>query len=218
MTHVWKGASVTRLLPTEESVDLLAMVEEFASAELAPRAAADEAAAAFPRDALRSLGDLGILGLPFASFYGGGEQPYEVTLQALEEIARAWMSIGVSVSVHYLSCFPLAVYGTDDQRDRWLADMVGGALLGAYCLSEPHSGSDAAALTTRAVRSGDEYVVNGTKAWITHGGRADFYSIMVRTSDDGARGISCLLVDGATAGLSAAAPERKLGANASPTA
>jgi alkylation response protein AidB-like acyl-CoA dehydrogenase len=218
MTHVWTGSSVTRLMPTEESLDLMALVEEFAAAELAPRAAGDEAAARFPRDALQALGELGILGLPFDSAYGGGDQPSEVTLQALEELARSWMTIGVSVSVHWLSCFPLAVYGTDAQRDRWLADLVGGSLLGAYCLSESHSGSDAAALATRAARDGDHFVVNGTKAWITHGGRADFYSVMVRTSDDGARGISCLLVDGATPGLSAAAPERKMGANASPTA
>ena len=204
MGHAWKGASVTRLMPTEESVDLMALVEDFAARELAPRAAQAEADAEFPREALRALGELGVLGLPFDAAYGGGEQPYEVTLQALEELARAWMSIGVSVSVHYLACFPLAAFGTDEQRERWLADMVGGSLLGAYCLSEPHSGSDAAALTTRAVLDGDGYVVNGTKAWITHGGRADFYSMMVRTSDDGARGITCLLVDGATPGLTAA--------------
>ncbi len=106
----------------------------------------------------------------------------------------------------------------DEQRRRWLPDMIGGELLGGYCLSEPHSGSDAAALITRAVREGDDYVVNGTKAWITHGGVADFYSAMVRTSDDGPKGITCLLVPGDAAGLSAAAPERKMGANASPTA
>ncbi len=218
MAHVWKGASVTRLLPTEESVALLSMVEDFAARELAPRAAQDEADAVFPRDLLRGLGELGVLGLPFEGAYGGGEQPYEVTLQALEELARAWLSIGVSVSVHYLSCFPLAAYGTPEQRDRWLAEMIGGQLLGAYCLSEPHSGSDAAALTTRAVLDGDAYVVNGTKAWITHGGRADFYSVMVRTSDDGARGITCLLVDATAEGLSSAPPERKMGTNSSPTA
>ena len=90
--------------------------------------------------------------------------------------------------MHTLACFPLAAFGTDEQRDRWLPDMVGGELLGAYCLSEPESGSDAAAMTTRAVRDGDDYVVNGTKAWITHGGEADFYALMCRTSDDGARG------------------------------
>ncbi len=218
MAYVWKGASVTRLLPTEESVELLSLVEDFAAAELAPRVSADEAAAIFPRDLLHGLGEIGVLGLPFDSAYGGADQPYEVTLQVLEEVARAWLSLGVSVSVHYLSCFPLAAFGTDSQRDRWLADMVGGELLGGYCLSESHSGSDAAALTTAAVRDGDTYVVNGTKAWITHGGRADFYSVMVRTSDDGARGISCLLVDGSTPGLSSAPPERKMGATSSPTA
>lgn len=218
MGHAWKGASVTRLMPTEESVDLMALVEDFASRELAPRAAQAEADAQFPRDALRALGELGVLGLPFDAACGGGEQPYEVTLQVLEELSRAWMSIGVSVSVHYLACFPLAAFGTPEQRERWLAGMVGGSLLGGYCLSEPHSGSDAAALSTRAVLDGDAYVVNGTKAWITHGGRADFYSMMVRTSDDGARGITCLLVDGGTAGLTAAVPERKMGTNSSPTA
>ena len=218
MAHVWNGASVTRLLPTPEAVDLLAMVEEFAAAELGPRAAAAEAAAEFPREQLRAMGALGLLGLPFEAQYGGGEQPYEVVLQALEELARAWLTVGISVSVHYLSCFPLAVYGTDEQRDRWLSDMVGGDLLGGYCLSEPQSGSDAAALSTRAVREGDAYVVTGTKAWITHGGRADFYSMMVRTSDDGPKGISCLLVDGQSPGLSSAPPERKMGATSSPTA
>jgi alkylation response protein AidB-like acyl-CoA dehydrogenase len=218
MRFAWKGASVTRLMPTQESVELMSLVEDFAARELAPRAAQDEADSQFPRDALRALGELGVLGLPFDSRYGGGEQPYEVSLQVLEELSRAWMSIGVSVSVHYLACFPLAAFGTDAQRDRWLADMVGGSLLGGYCLSEPHSGSDAAALSTRAVLDGDAYVVNGTKAWITHGGRADFYSMMVRTSDDGARGITCLLVDGASTGLTAAVPERKMGTNSSPTA
>jgi len=218
MTHVWTGGSVTRILPSAEAVDLLAMVEEFTARELAPRSAEDESAAVFPREQLRALGGLGILGLPFSAEYGGGEQPYEVVLQALEELARGWLTVGISVSVHYLSCFPLAVYGTEDQRARWLADMVRGELLGGYCLSEPHSGSDAAALTTRAVREGDEYVVNGTKAWITHGGRADFYSVMVRTSDDGPKGISCLLVEGDQPGLTSAPPERKMGATSSPTA
>ncbi len=218
MSYPWKGRSVTRLMPTEESVELMALVEDFAASELAPKAGPAEESADFPRESLRALGAMGILGLPFDSAYGGAEQPYEVVLPVLEELARAWLSVGISVSVHYLACFPLAAYGTDAQRDRWLADMVGGDLLGGYCLSEPQSGSDAAALATSAVLDGADYVVNGTKAWITHGGRADFYSVMVRTSDHGPKGISCLLVDGATTGLSSAPPERKMGANASPTA
>jgi alkylation response protein AidB-like acyl-CoA dehydrogenase len=128
------------------------------------------------------------------------------------------MSVAVGVSVHNLACFPLANFGTPAQKSDWLPDLLGGKLLGAYCLSEPESGSDAAALTTRAVADGDDYVVNGTKAWITHGGVADFYNLMVRTSDDGPKGISCLLVDAETPGLSAAAPEHKMGGNSSPTA
>ncbi len=95
-------------MPTAEAVDLLAMVEEVAAAELAPRAAEAEANSVFPRDGLRTLGELGILGLPFDAAFGGGGQPYEVTLQALEEVARAWLTVGVSVSVHYLACFPVA--------------------------------------------------------------------------------------------------------------
>lgn len=208
----------SRMLPTEESVELLHLVREIADAELAPRVAAAEHDGTFFRDELRTLGRAGLLSLPYDEQWGGGAQPYEVYLQALEELAGAWLSVGISASVHALACFPVAVYGTDEQRERWLPGMLGGELLGAYCLSEPQSGSDAAALATRAVREGDDYVVTGTKAWITHGGVADFYNLMVRTSDDGARGISCLLADGDTAGLSSAPPERKMGAKASRTA
>lgn len=218
MGFAWNGASVTRLLPTPESVELLALTEEIAARELAPIAATAEATATFPREVFRTLGSAGLLSLPFDGEHGGAEQPYEVTLQVLEELSRSWMTIGVSVSVHYLACFGIANFGTIEQRERWLPDMIGGQLLGAYCLSEPHSGSDAAALITRATREGDDYVVNGTKAWITHGGIADFYSVLVRTSDDGPKGISCLLVPGDAPGLSAATPEHKMGANASPTA
>ncbi|MDX6273051.1 MAG: hypothetical protein QOJ92_261, partial [Frankiales bacterium] len=114
--------------------------------------------------------------------------------------------------------YPVAAFGSDEQKARWLPEMVGGEQLGAYCLSEPNSGSDAAALSTRAKREGDEYVVNGVKAWITHGGVADFYNLMVRTNDDGPRGISCLLADAATPGLSAAPPEKKMGMRSSTTA
>jgi alkylation response protein AidB-like acyl-CoA dehydrogenase len=218
VTTPWKGAAVTRLMPSQESVDLMAMVEGFAAAELRPKAAESEANSAFPREVFTAMGELGLLALPFDEEYGGGQQSYEVVLQSLEEVARAWLSVGVSLSVHYLSCFAVANYGTPEQRERWLPDMVGGSLLGGYCLSESHSGSDAAALATRATPVEGGFRVSGTKAWITHGGRADFYSAMVRTSDDGARGISCLLVDGGSTGLSSAPPERKMGATASPTA
>ncbi|MGW7536308.1 acyl-CoA dehydrogenase family protein [Amycolatopsis sp. NPDC054798] len=209
---------VDRLLPTPESEDLLALVTEIARDELKPRAAAGEEAEEFPRDLFTLMGKSGLLGLPYSERWGGAEQPYEVYLQALEEIAAAWMSVGVGLSVHTMSCYALANYGTEEQQDRWLPDMLGGSLLGAYALSETHAGSDAAALSTRARLSEDEYVVNGTKAWITHAGVADFYTTMVRTSDDGGHGISCLLVDSSTPGLSAAPRERKMGLTGSPTA
>ena len=208
----------SRVLPTWEAADLLRLVREFADKELAPRATEAEADETFPRELFTKLGGLGVLGLPYPQLYGGGGQPYEVYLQVLEELAGAWTSVGIGVSVHTLACHPVARFGSAEQRDRWLPELLGGELLGAYCLSEPGSGSDAAALTSRAVRDGDTYVVNGTKAWITHGGVADFYNLLVRTGAEGPRGISCLLADAETPGLTAAAPERKMGANSSTTA
>ena len=210
--------AVERHLPTAEARELIGLTREIARGELAPRVAADEAAGRFPRDVFATLGKAGLLGLPYPERWGGAEQPYEVYLQVVEELATVWGTVAEGVSVHTLACVPLAQFGSDEQRDRWLPDLVGGDLLGAYCLSEPQSGSDAAALVTRAVVDGDDYVVNGTKAWITHGGEADFYSLLCRTSDDGPRGISCLLVDGRTPGVSAAEPERKMGFTASTTA
>jgi alkylation response protein AidB-like acyl-CoA dehydrogenase len=205
-------------LPTAEAAALLDLTSELAREELVPKAAEYEAESRFPREVFRTLGKSGLLGLPYDEKYGGGGQPYEVVLQVLEELASAWLAVGLGVSVHTLSCYPLAKFGTEEQREDWLPAMIGGDQLGAYCLSEPSSGSDAAALATKAVRDGDSYVVNGTKAWITHAGEADFYSVMVRTSDDGPRGISCLLTPAATAGISAAVPEHKMGMKSSTTA
>jgi hypothetical protein len=209
---------VDRTLPTPEAEALLELVRDLADNELRPRAAEYEERGEFPRDVFRTLGRAGLLGLPYPEEHGGAEQPYEVYLQCLEELSAAWLAVGLGVSVHTLACFPLAAYGTDEQRAKWLPEMLGGELLGAYCLSEPGSGSDAAALSTRAVLSGDEYVVNGVKAWVTHGGVADFYNLMVRTSDDGARGISTLLAPADTPGLKPATPEKKMGMTSSPTA
>ena len=132
------------------------------------------------------LGRSGLLSLPYAEEVGGGGQPYETYLQVVEELATAWLAIGLGVSVHTLTCFPIATAGTQEQRARWLPGMLGGDQLGAYCLSEPGSGSDAAALATRAVADGGEFVIDGMKAWITHGGRADFYTLFARTSGESA--------------------------------
>jgi alkylation response protein AidB-like acyl-CoA dehydrogenase len=210
--------AVDRLLPDTEAEDLIALTRDMATNELAPLAAEYEEKERFPREQFRLLGRSGLLGLAYPEKWGGGGVTYEVYLQVLEEISAAWMTMGVGMSVHTMSCYALAEYGTDEQRDEWLPEMLAGDLLGAYALSETNAGSDAAALQTRATLDGSDYVVTGTKAWITHGGEADFYTTMVRTSPDGGRGISCLLVPADTAGLSAAAPERKMGMTASTTA
>ncbi|WP_447005462.1 acyl-CoA dehydrogenase family protein [Saccharothrix isguenensis] len=207
-----------RLLPTTEAEDLLALVREIARDELAPHAAEAEEHEVFPREKFRLLGKVGLLGLPYPERFGGAEQPYEVYLQALEEVASAWMSVAVGLSVHVMSSYALATFGTEEQRTRWLPDVVAGDRLGGYALSESHAGSDAAALSTRAVREGDHYTVNGTKAWITHAGVADFYTLMARTSDDGGKGISCFFAPGHVDGLTAAKPERKMGLTGSITA
>jgi alkylation response protein AidB-like acyl-CoA dehydrogenase len=207
------------LLPTEESRDLLDLTAGLAEKELAPRAAQDEAAERFPREIFRMLGRAGLLSLPYPERHGGGDQPYEVYLQVVEELARHWLAVALGVSVHTLSCHALVHYGDQAQRDRWLPDMLGGELLGAYCLSEPSHGSDAANLTTRATSAPEGgYTLDGTKAWITHGGVADFYTVLARTGGPGAKGVSAFLVDAATPGLSAAPPERKMGMRASTTA
>lgn len=207
----------SRVLPTDEATDLIRLVRELADKELHPRAAGAEATETFPRDMFTLLGRAGILGLPYPEEYGGGGQPYEVYLQVLEELARVWATIGVGVSVHALSCFGLVTRGTEEQKQRWLPDLLGGELLGGYCLSEAHAGSDPAAMRTTARRDGDHYVIDGTKAWVTHGGHADFYKVMARTSDE-RNGISCFLVPADTEGVVADPPERKMGLTGSTTA
>ena len=203
--------------------ELLDLTRELADKELRPAVDAAERTGTFPREVFRLLGRSGLLGLPYPERWGGGDQPYEVYLQVVEELARAWLAVGLGVSVHTLTCFPLATAGTPEQQERWLPDMLGGELLGAYCLSEPQSGSDAAALATRAAADGDGYRVDGVKAWISHAGQADFYTLFARTSGepDGperARGISCLHVPASTGGVSAGPAEHKMGMRASVTA
>ncbi len=207
-----------RLLPSTEAIELIELTRTIADKELRPAAAEAEQSGAFPRELFRTLGRAGLLGLPYPERYGGGGAPYEVYLQVVEELACAWAAIGVGVSVHALSCFPLFHSGTEEQKQNWLPELLAGELLGAYCLSESHAGSDPAAMRTRATGDGDSYVVNGAKAWTTHGGHADFYTVMARTADTGGRGISCFLVPADTDGLAADPPEQKMGLMSSTTA
>ena len=212
-----------RECPDEETRALFELTRELADAELRPRVDAAERDGTFPREVFRVLGRSGLLALPYPERFGGGGQPYRTYLQVVEELAAAWLAVGLGVSVHTLTCFPLATAGTPEQAQRWLPGMLGGDQLGAYCLSEPASGSDAAAVRTTAQADGPDYVVNGVKAWISHAGQADFYTLFARTSGDHegpgrARGISCLHVPADTPGVSAAAPEHKMGMRSSVTA
>ncbi|MET9379839.1 acyl-CoA dehydrogenase family protein [Streptomyces sp. NPDC002928] len=209
---------VERQLPTDEARDLISLVRDIAQREIAPKAAEEEDAGRFPREVFTLLSESGLLGLPYDAEYGGGDQPYEVYLQVLEELGAARLTVGLGVSVHTLASYALAAYGTKEQQVEHLPAMLGGGLLGAYCLSEPSSGSDAASLRTKAVRDGDDWVITGTKAWITHGGVADFYTVMARTGEEGPRGITAFLVPADAEGLSAAVPEKKMGMKGSPTA
>ncbi|HEV8055799.1 MAG TPA: acyl-CoA dehydrogenase family protein [Nocardioidaceae bacterium] len=208
---------VDRLLPTDDARDLLALTREICADKLAPRASADEAAETFPRDVFRLLGEAGLLALPFPEEFGGGDQPFEVYLQVLEEIASAWMSVGEAVSVHSLASYGVAAHGNEDQRQILLPDMLGGQQLGAYCLSESQAGSDVSAIRTRATRDSDDYVVNGVKSWTSQGGQADFYLLFARTSDDPRRGLSTFHVPAGLDGLSFGPPEKKMGLSSSPT-
>jgi alkylation response protein AidB-like acyl-CoA dehydrogenase len=209
---------VERLLPTPEAHDLLDMVREVCSEQLAPRVAQAEADAEFPRDVFTLLGDLGLLSLPFDEKHGGGSQPYEVYLQVLEEIATAWMSVAVDVSVHTLSAYATARFGTAEQQAEFLPGMLSGHQLGAYALSEPQAGSDVSGIAAKAVRDGDDYVVTGTKAWISHGPHADFFLLFARTGPDPKGGLSAFHIPAGLEGMSFGAPEKKMGMTASTTA
>ncbi|MEV0628534.1 acyl-CoA dehydrogenase family protein [Nonomuraea wenchangensis] len=208
--------TVERLLPNQDAEDLIELTREIADKELARRVDEHERAETYPEGLFATLGEAGLLGLPYPEEQGGGGQPYEVYLQVIEELAMRWASVAVATSVHTLACFPVATYGSAEQRARWLPDMLAGRIIGGYSLSEPQAGSDAGALACMAERVADGYRVTGNKAWITHGGIADFYALFARTGT-GSRGISCFLAPGHADGLTFGRPEEKMGLHAVPT-
>ena len=208
--------AVDRLVPSQEAEDLIALTRDIADKVLDPVVDAHEKAETYPEGVFPALGAAGLLSLPQPEEWGGGGQPYEVYLQVLEEIAARWAAVAVAVSVHSLSSHPLLMFGDDEQKKRWLPEMLSGDQIGAYSLSEPQAGSDAAALRCAATPDGDSYVLNGSKSWITHGGVADFYTLFARTGE-GSKGISCFLVPGDLPGLTFGKPEEKMGLHAVPT-
>ncbi|MDT5195034.1 MAG: hypothetical protein QOH20_1788 [Mycobacterium sp.] len=207
---------VDRILPSEDADDLIALTREVADKLLDPIVDSHEKSETYPDGVFAQLGAAGLLSLPQPEEWGGAGQPFEVYLQVLEEIAARWAAVAVAVSVHSLSSHPLLTFGTDAQKQRWLPGMLSGEQIGAYSLSEPQAGSDAAALRCSATPTADGYLLNGSKSWITHGGVADFYTLFARTGE-GSRGISCFLVPGDLEGLSFGKPEEKMGLSAVPT-
>ncbi|WP_344600771.1 acyl-CoA dehydrogenase family protein [Sporichthya brevicatena] len=208
--------AVDRLLPTEEARDLIALTRDFADNELASRVEACEKNETYPDGLFAKMAEVGLLGLPYPEEWGGGGQPYEVYLQVLEELAARWAAVAVATSVQALSIHPVFKFGTPAQQERWLPDMCAGKLIGGYSLSEPQAGSDAAALICKAEKTETGFRVTGTKAWITHGGVADYYALFARTGE-GSRGISCFVGPGQAEGLSFGKPEEKMGLHAVPT-
>ncbi|MGO4662549.1 acyl-CoA dehydrogenase family protein [Terrabacter sp. 2TAF16] len=208
----------TRLMPTDEATDLIELTREICRKDLAPKVDDAERARTFPEETFRTLGRAGLLSLPYPEEFGGADQPYEVYLQVVEEIASVWMSVAVGVSVHSLTAYPVATFGTREQQQALLPGMLSGEQLGAYCLSEPLAGSDIASMTTRATRTDDGWSLKGTKAWISHAGHADYYTTFARTSDNGGKGLSTFIVPGDAAGLTFAEPERKMGLHCDPVA
>lgn len=203
---------------TEEQQALAAAVREFCLATIAPTARADDEAELFRKSLIHEMGAQGFCGVATSEEQGGLGLGYADLAVVLEEISRVSASYGVSVAVTGLPQVILNKFGDEAQRTRWLPGLARGEYLGAFALSEPGSGSDAASLRTIAVRRGDRYVLNGTKYWCTHGGYADVYIVMARTGGPGSDGVSAFLVPGDAPGLSAGKKEAKMGLRASPTA
>ena len=192
-------------------------VSEFVQDQIGPHANIDDEEERFRKDFIAAMGEQGFCGVPTPEEYGGLGLGYKEYIVVLEEIAKVSASYAVSVAVTGLPQVILSLFGTETQKQDWLPGLASGELLGAFALSEPGSGSDAASLKSTAERVGDEYVLNGTKFWITHGGYADLYIVMARTGGEGARGVSAFLVPGDTPGLSFWQERGKMGLRASPT-
>jgi alkylation response protein AidB-like acyl-CoA dehydrogenase len=209
--------TVDRILPSPEAEQLLELARDIADRELEPRVAQNLTADSYPEGLFALLGKAGLLGLPWPEEFGGGAQPFEVYLQVIEEFGARWAAVAVAVSVHGLATHPIVTFGSEEQKARLLPAILSGERVGAYSLSEPQSGSDAANVNTKAVRVDGGYRIDGTKAWITNGSKADFYTTFARTGEGSSGGISCFIVPADTDGLSFGAPERKMGLHGIPT-
>jgi len=202
---------------TDDQRSLVEATAEAAQAVLGATLKEDDEAERFRKSHMQALGAAGLTGVPTPEEHGGLGLGYFDYALVLEEIAKVSAAYGVSVAVTGLPQVILSAMGTAAQQERWLPGLASGELLGAFCLSEPDSGSDAGSLKTTATRDGDHYVLQGTKFWITHGGYADIYVVMARTGGPGPKGVSAFLVPGDAPGLSFGKKEEKMGMRASPT-
>jgi alkylation response protein AidB-like acyl-CoA dehydrogenase len=204
---------------TELRQEIVRTARDFARNELAPHVAEWDRTGQFPRDKVDALGELGFLGMLVPEEWGGSGLDTVTYLMALEEIARIDPSMAVTLSVHNsLPSRMILEHGTDELRDCYLRPMAEGTLLGAFALSEHDAGSDPAALSCRAVREGDRYVLNGAKAWVTNGGTADIVVAMARTGGEGVEGVSAFVIETGWPGYGVGKTEEKMGLKASNTA
>jgi butyryl-CoA dehydrogenase len=201
---------------TEEQQLLQKSVREFAEAEVKPHAKEIDETGHFPLDNFKKAAELGLTGVAVPENYGGAGMDHVSYAIVIEEISRVCASTGVILSVqNSLYCDPVLRFGTDEQKQKFLVPFARGEKIGCYALTEPQAGSNAAALTTKAVRKGDTYVINGTKAWITNGGAADAAIVYVNTQPEkGEKGITALVVEKGTRGFAVGKEEKKLGIHA----
>jgi hypothetical protein len=203
---------------TEEQRAFQDMAAQFAAEHMQPFAAQWDAECHFPVETLRLGAELGFGGIYVRDDVGGSSLSRLDATIIFEELAKGCTSTAAFISIHNMASWMIDRFGSDDVRQKWLPRLCTMEMIASYCLTEPGSGSDAAALRTRAVRDGDHYVLNGSKAFISGGGAADLYVCMVRTGDDGPGGVSCIAVENGTPGLSFGSQERKLGWHSQPTA
>lgn len=202
---------------TEEQESLLEVVADFAAERIAPHALQWDAEKHFPVDVLAEAGEMGLGGIYVSEDYGGAGLTRQDAVLIFEELAKADPALAAYISIHNMVVWMIDAYGNDDQRAKWVPVLASMQNLGSYCLTEPGAGSDAAALTTRAVRDGDEYVLNGVKQFISGAGSSAYYVVMCRTADTGSKGISTLVVPADAPGLSFGPNESKMGWNTQPT-
>jgi alkylation response protein AidB-like acyl-CoA dehydrogenase len=201
---------------SDEQREIVGLVRTFVAERVAPESAGLEERKNFPRESFRALGDMGLGGIPYHEEHGGGGQPFLTYLAVLEELAAGHLALAVGLSVHHLAAFGIERFGSQDLKARYLPKLFSGEWLGAYALSEAASGSDAAALRTKAEKTEDGFRLTGAKRFISHGSEAEFYLVMARTGGEGPKGISAFAVEKGWPGFDFGKLEEKMGWHASP--